>query len=342
MRLKKIFHGFNMNGNKIAAATVDEPTLAGNPVPLDYLQESQTYDTDAAETQEDSPVLPWAKQVQGKSLKPLLDQILFPIVNPIWTEPIFHDVKLTVIGEYFTAANKHLLFLSGQRTMRLNYLITPGDRISGVTARLTVTKNDNSTQIFNSTTTSDTDGTVNFTFDFTDIKSMVLSKVWQASTATKNDNYGNPYKPVEFNSNYTSAFDVWSLLNATNVVSSPMLYRAITDETGYDAGITDPTNFTSLIGWTTDKSFFLQPGNNMFTVLIPEDLFDNCFIYAIFGNDNQLVDKSFLAPSVEGITAFGLNYFGDTIPYRCCTIDFGWFAAQQQLDFQYIANTDNA
>jgi hypothetical protein len=342
MNLKKIFHGFNMMGNRISAVTVDEPTAAAHPVPLDYLQESQTYDTAAAVAQEDSPIMPWVTQAQNQSIKPLLDKILFPIVNPIWAEPIFQDVKLTVIGEYFIQSGVHLLFESVQKTMRLDYSIAPGDRTSGVTALLTVTKNDLTTQVFNSTTTSDTNGTINFTFSFENILSMVISKVWVPSSAVKNDNYGNPYKPSEFNSNYTSTFDAFDLLEETNVVSPPMIYKALSDEIGYDTGLSSTTAYSALSSWSKDKRFFLQPGGNLFVVLIPTELYDNCLIYAIYGNENQPIEKAFLIPSVSGLTDITVPYFGSNVAYKVCTIDFGYFAAQTNLDFQFIANTDNA
>lgn len=338
---KKIFRGFDMQGNRISNVLVDTPALAANPANKGYVDESQNYDTAAVVAQQDSPVMPWAKGLANLGLKQLLDKVLFPTVNPIWNEPVFTNVKLTVLGEYFTKPDIHLLFTSGQKTMRVEYVINPGDRLSGVIANLVITKNDNTTQSFGSTTTSDTNGTINFTFDFTNIKSMVLSKVWQPSTVVKNDNYGQPYKPAEFNTNYTSTFDVFALLQQNNVVSPPIIYKSIASETGYDAGLSAEVDFTTLTGFTTDKRVYLQPNvQNMFLLLIPKELLTSCKFYGILnsGADHALIDEDWLKPSVNGVTDFTLDYFGDQYDYTACTFDFGNYQAQTTIDFQFVLN----
>jgi hypothetical protein len=337
---EEIYQSLDMRGNRISNFVVDEPTAAQNPVPLDYLEESQTYDTAAVESQNNSPVMSWAKNLKNLTLKPLLDAVIFPIVNPIWTEPTFTGIRLTVIGELFIQAGVHLLFEGSQKTMRLDYSIVPGDRISGVTAVLKITKNDGTFVTFNSTTTSDIGGTINFTFDFTDIASMVISKVWQPSSAVKNDNYGNPFKPAEFNTNYTSSFDALALLEEGNVVSPPMVYKTLTDETLYSAGLTASMNFASLPGFVSDKRFFLQPGNNQFVVLIPTALYNNCEIFAIFSDDNVPIPKSVLTPS-GSFLSMEITYFGVIEDYTVCTVDFGFFAVQTNVDLQFIVNSDN-
>jgi hypothetical protein len=339
MNLRKWLHGFNMLGNRISNVTVDEPTAAGNPVPLDYLQESQTYDTAPATSQHSSPVMPWATNLQNLSLKPLLDKVLFPTVPAIWAEPVFASVKLTVLGEYYTQAEKHLLMTSVPKTMRLDYVITPNDRVSGVVAVLVVTKVGGATQTFNSTTTSDTTGTVNFTFDFENIQSIALTKVWQASSVVKNDNYGNPSKPSEYNSPYTLSYDVWALIQDKNIVTPPVIYINIgNSETGYDSGLSATTLYTDLISWTKDKRFFLQPGNsNAYTILIPTSLLNSAKLYALFGGQNLEIDDEMLAPGISGRTTTNITYFGATVPYTVCTLDFGYFDVQTNLDFQFVA-----
>jgi hypothetical protein len=339
MNLRKWLHGFNMMGNKISNVTVDEPTIAAHPVPLDYLQESQNYDTAAAIAQGDSPVMPWAKGLGNQSLKPLLDKVLFPVVNPVWTEPVFTSVKLTVLGEYYTQSDKHLLMTSVQKSMRLDYTMAVNDRVSGVVAVLVVTKVGGAQQSFNSTTTSDSNGTVNFTFDFENIQSIALTKVWQASSAVKNDNYGNPYKPVEYNSPYTLSYDVWELIQDRNVVTPPVIYLNIgNSETGYDTGLSSTTNYTDLLSWAKDKRFFLQPGDsNAYTILIPTALLSSTKLYGIFNGENIEIGDDMLVPAASGLKTLTLSYFGAQVPYTVCTLDFGYFAAQTNLDFQFVA-----
>jgi hypothetical protein len=180
---------------------------------------------------------------------------------------------------------------------------------------------------------------VNFTFDFENIQKIELTKMFNPTTLNKTDNYGQPSKPPAFTQQYLLKYDLWKLIQDTNIVVNPIFNKLINNEADYSTGLVDNMVHTDLVGYAIDKRLYLRTGSNIFSILVPQDIYDNYTAYALLPVGSPLeIDNSMFVPTGNDIKVLNINYLGSVIPYVCCTFDFGYFPAQGTLDIQFVKN----
>jgi hypothetical protein len=100
MKLRDIYFGFNLRGNRIINAKTNTPVNSDDIVPKNYVDVNTTYDTSTAQTQQNPPKFPWITNVYNKSFKQIFDDLFFPVINPTYINPNYYDLSIQVVDEY--------------------------------------------------------------------------------------------------------------------------------------------------------------------------------------------------------------------------------------------------
>lgn len=122
MNLKKIFQSFDLRGNKIINAKTNTPINPEDITNKEYVDKNASYDTVKAQNYLNPFKFNWITAVYNKTLKDVLDDLFFPLILPVYSNPIFSKVKLTLNNEFFNG-NKKIIFENTQVNFLLEYEI---------------------------------------------------------------------------------------------------------------------------------------------------------------------------------------------------------------------------
>lgn len=341
---KKIWKSLDFRNNKIINAKTNTPTDLEHIVPKSYVDINKTYDTVKAQTQNNPIKFSWITNVYNKSFKEIFDDLFFPITNPVYLNPTFINIDLSVFSEYYILGEKKAIFLNRLTKFRIDYSITESDRISGVTPIIIITSKTGTVSEYSGTLTSDIIGFIEFEFMFINIESIILRKVFQEATVIKQDNYGNNYIPIDFTIDYNLDFNVLKLINEKFIVYPPMLYYklGLNDFHTIIDGIAendDLVSSSSLNMFIKNRSFLVNGTNNIYLLGIPEPLYNNSIMLLnIDGKQYKFNIKNLkdnLDESINYDNIKSLIYFDSIINYYFGIIDFGTFLESKKIDFQY-------
>lgn len=349
MSIKKIWKSLDFRGNKILDAVVNTPTLEKGIAPKDYVDNSTKLDTTKANQFPDgSPKFSWMDfDLKNKTFKELFDNLFFPIIKPIYTEPTFNMVKVVALNEY-----GNNLIVGRNTKFNIKYDISVGDRISTVIPKLRVTtKSPVTVTEYNGNTTANS-GNFDVTFDLTNIDKIELVKQFDAVFVVKNDNYGTPYLPAQFTSSYELVYDVFGNINSNYVLFPPIVYKKLDSDTT-DAStfineindsdfLSDPIA-NSLSTFVRDRKLFLSgDSNNVFIIGVPSPLFKNHVLCAnINETPTPLVSRHDIPyPMTNNRALKTLIYGNKVIDYLFFSLHFGYHLGTKEVNFS-VRNFEN-
>lgn len=347
MNFRKIFYGLDFRNNKIINTKTNTPTDPEHIVPKNYVDVNTTYDTNKAQTHQNPPKFPWITNVYNKSFKQIFDELFFPVILPTYTNPNFYSMKISVFNEYSISGSKKAIFEDRICKFRIDYKISASDRISGIAPKIIVTNNSGGQSVFVGTETSDTEGFLEWEFLWRDIQSIVLRKEFQEASTIKNDNYGNPYIPVDFTVNYNLDFDVLNYILKNFQLYPPVLYFNDTIESYATIinNIIDGDNLTqgsvtpSLSMFTKDRKFIVDGDTNLYILGIPEPLYNKSNIIVHKNLEQHEIDFGMLDDgyigSDTGDNIKTLSYHGREIKYFFGTLNFGYYSEPKTINLQF-------
>lgn len=184
--IQKIYKSLDFTGNRIKNLRVDTPEETINSENIgnqhynevkdfvankEYVDKVSSYDSPLVKKFGKSLVFDWVTNINNKSIKEVLEILLFPRIKPKYIDATVDSVNVT-INENKTPKrkNKYLVFDDAQRTLTNHYYIeiqlNPNDRVSTKAGQLLIYNADNS-EVVKTVTATDTNETVQkFEFDF--------------------------------------------------------------------------------------------------------------------------------------------------------------------------------
>lgn len=184
--IQKIYKSLDFTGNRIKNLRVDTPEETTNSENIgnqhynevkdfvankEYVDKVSSYDSPLVKKFGKSLVFDWVTNINNKSIKEVLEILLFPKIKPKYIDATVDSVNV-IINENKTPKrkNKYLVFDDAQRTLTNHYYIeiqlNPNDRVSTKAGQLLIYNADNS-EVVKTVTATDTNETVQkFEFDF--------------------------------------------------------------------------------------------------------------------------------------------------------------------------------
>lgn len=345
MKLRDIYFGFNLRGNRIINAKTNTPVNSDDIVPKNYVDVNKTYDTPTAQTHQNPPKFPWITNVYNKSFKQIFDDLFFPVINPTYINPNYYDLSIEAVDEYNISGSKRAIFEGRINQFIFKYKINPNDRISGFVPKVIIIDNqDNITEI-NGTETSDTEGVMEFSFLFRNIKEIIFRKEFQESPVIKNDNYGNPYIPVDFTLNYNLDFDLLNFINQKFNVYPPIVYYKLpigTNPFSFISTINNGDSLENIMTLVKDRKFLINGNNNIYIIGIPEPLYTKASLKIYTDLVKSDIDLSQLDENFNGQENYGnlkdLYYYNKNVKYFFGYFDFGYFETMKTINLAFNIN----
>lgn len=350
MNIKNTFRSWNFRNNKIINAKVDTPIEDSHIAPKIYVDENTTYNTNKSNDYQNPFKFNWITNVTGKSFKQIFDELFFPRIIPDYINPTFINVNIKADDEYYVT-NKKAIFQGRINNFKLNYEITESDRISGLTPSIIIVDNNNNSTIINGTETSDISGTIEFSFNYKNIQSIILRKVFEETNITKYDSYNDIVSiPLAFSINYNLDFDLLSLINSTFEVYPPMIIYKIPNGDNFSEVFVEIQNNGDLSSTTIppyqhlikDRQIIIDGDNNLYLIGIPSPLYNKAEIIVHTNLSKQTIDSSMLDDGYIGSendsNIVTLNYFGVPYKYFFGSLNFGYFSEPKTINFQFKLN----
>lgn len=342
MNIFEIFKSYDFKNNKLLNTKTENPIDDEHIVPKKYVDISNTYNTTKAQRFTNSIKFPWITEFFNKPIKQILDDLFFPIINPIYINPEFSTVFLKIEELLNIVGEKKVLYYGNNITLIVDYFITQSDRISGIVPKLIIQNIDNSIIEFNGTETSDINGTIicNFKFD-EKISKITLRKEFSESQIIKKTNYDNDYIPIEFTIDYNLDFNILKLITEKYLISYPIFYRK-SNNINYIDIYDNISNYVN--EFIKSNKLFLQAEEieQKFILLIPETIYNNSInIHCNIDNEKQIISWNILKNNTKLLPI--INYFPSNllnldlpiINYYFLIIDLGYYNTTKFCEFQF-------
>lgn len=317
----KIYKNIDFRNNKLLKAKTNTPEHKEHIVNKEYVDTSNTYDTQKVNQLVNPIKLDWVSDPKGKNIKEILDDVFFPLLLPDYEEPNFINVQLNL-------NTNRILFYETLTTFSVKWKSVYNDRLPQASASVIVTDN-SVVNSFNGSTNSEEDS-VSFDFSCTGKLSAIdISRTYKATSITKYTSYNEPYVPVEMTVPKTITFDLLELMKSNGyLITNPILYCAQSININ---NLNQTTDFT-----ITNGSIKVLGGNtvnNKIYLLIPETLKGyDCYI------DNQHIDldRIFGEPTKKLINSSkDINN-----NYLVYSLDLGWYQSNKELNIEFLKYAD--
>lgn len=324
---KKIQFGFDMLGNFIRNARVEQPTENNHISNKEYVDKQLSYDTDISHVQDKSPKFDWLKKLFGKPLKQVLDELIYPEISAEYVNPTYSLVDVNVSNQIFIG-NTKVSFYYETVSGKIKITMTKSDRISDVKAVLKVYQGNELKQQFNSATSSNTEDEIMFTglIIYPNIK-LTIEKVYKAINTAKPSNYGNMIIPNDFKQPYVLTIDI---TNKTlgyiymNIFCKRIIYEGtyslanLNEYETYDGLVLNDFKYSKTISPVTETQNLQQ-----YCVGIPKELFDKTnIIFSLNSGDDIKFNKKWLIDNQKNIN---VTYNDITETYIFFIADLGYF-----------------
>lgn len=351
--IKKIFRSYDFKNNRILNAKVETPEHEKHIANKKFVDDALTYDTEKAILYKNPFKQWWMVNVQNKSLKVLLDDLLFPRIVPTYENPTLAFNYTLIDNSYFFPIaginrTKYVVNIGLEVTGKFHYHLIINDREPNLNpARLIIQYPDETSQTFNSVN-NNTSGFVEFTYKVTPGTVFIFEKGFLAAEP-KQDTYGENSVPAEFADTYRVNVDVTNDINSTMVYFDSMFISAIRMEEGIPEYLPEdvPLQFSM-----DNKLNFSADSEGIFDILIPKSIRDKSAIYdfpivaKLFQVTNGGVNNIFLTEvklEWEWLTHYtngDIIEFAGT-EYVKCQFNFGIypFNVRVELDFSQINNS---
>ena len=324
MNFKKFFYSFDLQGNKIKNVKVDLPVNPTDITNKEYVDKNFIYDTEKSVL--NSLKFTWMVNLTNKSLKELFDLLLFPTINPTYTNPFLSNISIDAPEEFIIYRGKKAIFKNRRNKFKLNYYLNLGDRHRLDLSKIIITNLDGTITEILGDIYSDVKG-FEFEFDFTNILSIIWTKTLTAATPKVN-NYGVESIPVDFTTTYDLTFDILSFINKNFKVYNPILYQTLNSYSEIDGYL----NFDAIENapFVKDREFYSSnTANNKILFGIPIELTKGFFYMYI--DDGSIIQMDF--SMFDNVTYQVVTYYADEITYNYFfgTLDLGAFTTNKQI-----------
>ena len=287
MFFKKFRVGLDMRSNKIINSNVDNPVTDNNISNKIYVDIGDKFDTVNATTKPISTKFNWITNVGNLPIKTVLDRLLFPVVNPTYTNPVLKNYTIYNLGE-----NTNVI--GGNINGRLLFEISNTTRTPTLKYKLIIRYNDTSEVIFEDINSSNI---IDFNFIWDNISSIKLKQVFSPAPI-QNDSDGNPFVDSNFSTTYDFeySFNLNDFIKQFNITKSIYSLGNITQSNldGYlnstENNLKTSFNYGNLITLETQLTNNLNDLNNIL-ILVHESLI-NKFCNLTFKNDNIIISSS--------------------------------------------------
>jgi hypothetical protein len=199
----KIFQSFNLFGNKVLNVRVEDATDPLHPVNKQFLDERTTYNTVKANTYQNPFLFPLMRNVYGMQYKPLLDDLLFPRVLPVYINPTVKLIDFCLNNYEQFYKNKWLTLNNKSIIFSLKVEFTNNDRLPSATPYLTI----NGQNIQPTTYTVTSASFEKISIVLTSSTTFIINRLFLASSIKK-DSYGDNYIPSDFMTTYLLTLDL--------------------------------------------------------------------------------------------------------------------------------------
>lgn len=337
-KILKIFRNYDFNGNRIKNVKVDIPTKDAEPTPKSFVDEKSLYNTEIAQQKKDSTKFTWLKDLYGKTIKQVLDELLFA-ENSIYHSPTITSFKFIVdwanIINVQDKTSKIILFENQMISGKFIFDINSGGRTQHIytTPSITVKYPD-----FNTVTYYAENNKNEIIFNFTLIP---------GTTITFHNQYNEisgENIPVDFQHPYI--MDIENTIDY--LFKDAILYPSIFAKIGDEAIKTFDLSY--IAGCSIDNKIIVNANNEaIINVFIPNDIIKisdkinypinlNVFRY------NQTLDTYELLTSqliqYDWFTDCGTIDINGTI-YKSYQINFGTFNERTMFQFDFSKITSS-
>ena len=343
--LQKIFNSFDFMGNRIKRLRVDTPsekpdyrdsdydTKKDFVANKEYVDKVTTYDTELAKKYKNPFKQWWMKNVHGLPYKELFDALFFPRLAPEYIDPKVLKCSITVYDSPLIKANnivnyanevlynsdsksiKYIIFAGQTVNLKIALKINPGDRISGVTGKISIQKPDG-TQVFgfNSTTTTDNYSVINCSFVYGRGMKIYFLKQFN-ECPVKEDSYGEE-SPVE-NPSFELKYDLTEQFETECLIIDSFLTHKRDDENGPSENVEEYLISNKCIFNSSEEGIFdiaipekiLLSENNIYFDMVNQE--DKCIFGSGKLNKHNLLNQKTI--SKDGINYITGSYnFGNT------------------------------
>lgn len=342
MNIKKIWQSYDFRNNKVLNAKCDEPTDPEHITNKKYVDDITTYDTPKAFKYKTPFKFDWLTNVYNLTYKKLFDDLLFPRVNPVYTNPVYTKIESAIFSKTQNIDGKGLLVNGVRVSGKVVILHAPNDRNATTTGSLTVTFNSDPPLTFRSNSTDNNRSIFMVDFVYKIGCKIVFSLEFNPCTIMRQDTYGDNYRPAEFNVPFTLEQDISSEFSDMFVSESSIFVRSKLNDTPASY-INNRRYYTSNI--ISDK-FTITTNLNVkkdawcyYDVLMPLSMFNNYEFWLACIQDvvgvgiiehkieiekRNLVDML----AVDGDRDKIVKIFIDDIPYIVCNLNLGYFDAE--------------
>jgi hypothetical protein len=339
--IQKIYKSLDFTGNRIKNLRVDTPEETINSEDIgnqhyneikefvankEYVDKISSYDSPLVKMFGKSLVFDWVTNINNKSIKEVLEILLFPRIKPKYIDATVDSVNV-IINENKTPKrkNKYLVFDDAQRTLTNHYYIeiqlNPNDRVSTKAGQLLIYNADNS-EVVGTITATDTNETIQkFEFDFrlNASNKIFFERIYTEAKSIKKDTRGDDSQ-IE-NPNWVLKTDI------TKDIHSNISFETCYLFSGFVESLTDEVTPT---GNLSKHNFILIPANTkcIIDVAIPIKNLKGELRAAYYDKSNNLKYS-------ESIYAFELknSITVDDIEYNLNRYYLGYFEKETKLYF---------
>jgi len=273
-KILKIFRSFDFRNNKIINAKVDTPEDLKHIANKEYVDNTGKYDTEKANTYQNPFQFPLILNTFEKTFKQLFDDLFFPRILPLYTNPILKNCDIVSNKNLSFINGKHNVFYDQEIQLLFDCETLDNDRTSTNDYIIKVLN-----PITNVVTSSILSGTKQL-LTFVLVPNMVFSfeKLYNPITIAKQDSYGDYYIENGFGLLYNLIVDITqNFNNFFNCLPSPII-STIREEEGIPTYVVE-TNVDE-IDFITDFEYIntkLIPNGieGIFDILIPKEYIAN-------------------------------------------------------------------
>lgn len=342
--IKKIYQSLDLLGNRIKNVRVDTQKETRNSSEIgtaeynktkeyaankEYVDQVSKYDSPLVTKHKSSKVFDWVQNINNKTIKEVLEILLFPKIPPTYIDAMFDSLTVVVNNNqtpkiksqpniYGNCGFKYLVYDDSERTLvnhfHVEVKLTPNDRLSGIASQL-VFKDSNNVELRRVTATDTNENLQIFDFDYplTSDTKIYLERKYTAGKQVKKDTR-NEDSPIA-NTNWTLIVNVTEWFH--KYIGFEQCYL-ISDNI---LDLKSPS--TKLNGLSKKNVISISAGtNNIYDIAIPENIILQDLMELQIGiyNERNNFICSYLI-NTENV----VDLMVDTIKHKVVRVHLGYF-----------------
>lgn len=342
--IKKIYQSLDLLGNRIKNVRVDTQKETRNSSEIgtaeynntkdfaankEYVDQVSKYDSPLVTKQKSSKVFDWVQNINNKTIKEVLEILLFPKIPPTYIDAMFDSLTVVVDNnqtpkinsqpnKYGTCGLKYLIYDDSERTLvnhfQVEVKLTPNDRISGIASQL-VFKDSNDVELRRVTATDTDENLQLFDFDYqlTSDTKIYLERRYTAGKQVKKDTR-NEDSPIA-NPNWTLTVNVTEWFH--KYIGFEPCYLISDNITDFNSEFTQVTDFKK-----KNAISISAETDNIYDILIPENIIlqDSTELQiSVYNERNNLICKHLIN------TENAVDLIVDTVKYKVVRVHLGYF-----------------